>query len=94
MTPPAAPPPEDSGLPLAQRVKNLMGSNWRGQLSTLVSAPTATKQPHRPKVHGSLVPCAMLSEGQTVVFLEEADPHVEVRCRGCSPSIPQAMTHG
>jgi hypothetical protein len=87
VTPPAAPPPEDSGLPLAQRVKNIMGANWRGQLSTVVSAPAATKQPHRPKVHGSLVPCAMLSEGQTVVFLQGADPHVQVRGALCrSPS--------
>ena len=35
MLPPAEPPSEDSGLPVAQRAKNILAANWRGQLSTI-----------------------------------------------------------
>ena len=35
MLPPAEPPTEDSGLPVAQRAKNILAANWRGQLSTI-----------------------------------------------------------
>jgi len=35
MLPPAEAPSEDSGLPVAQRAKNILAANWRGQLSTI-----------------------------------------------------------
>ena len=35
MLAPAEPPAEDSGLPVAQRAKNILAANWRGQLSTI-----------------------------------------------------------
>lgn len=78
---PAEPLPEDSGLPLVQRVKHVLGANWRGQLSTVSVPPSATGakgQPQRPRVHGSLVPFSLMPDGQLVVFLDEADAHVQV----------------
>jgi hypothetical protein len=35
MLEPAEAPSEESGLPVAQRAKNILAANWRGQLSTI-----------------------------------------------------------
>ena len=54
----------------------MLVSALRAQLSTIARKLGDSKQPHRPAVHGSLAPFALLPDGVPVVFLDEADAHV------------------
>jgi len=73
---PAPPPDPDSGLPPAQRAKNLLAANYRCQLSSIEAKLPSSRQPKRSAVHGSLVPFALLPNCEPVVFLAPADAHV------------------
>ncbi|CAM6126818.1 unnamed protein product [Calypogeia fissa] len=57
---------EEASLPLIQRCKNLLATNWRGQLSSVI--------PEKEKVHGSLAQYALVS-GQVVLWLPNTSPH-------------------
>ena len=54
----------------------MLVSALRAQLSTIARKLGDSKQPHRPAVHGSLAPFALLPDGVPVVFLDEEDAHV------------------
>ncbi|BBN00357.1 hypothetical protein MPTK1_1g28500 [Marchantia polymorpha subsp. ruderalis] len=57
---------EEASLPLLQRCKNILLSNWRGQLSTV-------KEDER-SVHGSISQYSVVA-GQTLVWIPKNDPH-------------------
>lgn len=73
---PAPPPDPESGLPPAQRAKNLLVANYRCQLSSIEAVLPSSRQPKRSAVHGSLVPFALLPNCEPVVFLAPSDAHV------------------
>eukprot|EP00271_Cylindrocystis_brebissonii_P012508 TRINITY_DN3114_c0_g2_i3.p1 TRINITY_DN3114_c0_g2~~TRINITY_DN3114_c0_g2_i3.p1 ORF type:complete len:305 (+),score=54.55 TRINITY_DN3114_c0_g2_i3:234-1148(+) len=62
---------QSASLPLAQRCKNLLVSNWRGQLSSIKAG---SDRKDARSLHASLVPCAVLA-GKPLVWVARDDPH-------------------
>lgn len=72
---PAPPPGADTGLPLPERVRNILASHWSAQLSSISLSPPSGKQPRKPAIHGTLSPFALLPGATPLVFLADDSEH-------------------